>query len=263
MVWPFTGSGTSTPPSKSPDPKQSSSTWTQSLTGPSSQSSVPLAAALDWAPTFASTVIALGVINLYGKYLRRIPSTMFIKPDMYRSRSLYGRVTSVGDGDGLQLYHMPGGRFAGWGWLRKVPTKKVDLKGNTISIRIAGIDAPEAAHFGKPAQPYAFEAQRWLTDYVRNRNVRVRILRSDQYERVIATVFIWRWGILRYDVGLEMLKRGLATTYKAKTGVEFGGRETLYKAAEAKAKTAKVGIWSLKNFESPREYKDRYSLRKK
>lgn len=90
------------------------------------------------------------------------------------------------------------------------------------------------------------------------RNVRAYILRSDQYDRVIATVYCWRWGIRR-DIGLEMLKRGLATTYEAKTGVEFGGREAVYKAAEAEAKAAKRGIWSLERFESPREYKDRHN----
>lgn len=54
-----------------------------------------------------------------------------------------------------------------------------------------------------------------------------------------------------------MLKRGLATTYEAKSGVEFGGREKAYKAAEAKAKAKKVGMWSMKasEFESPRAYK--------
>jgi endonuclease YncB( thermonuclease family) len=56
-----------------------------------------------------------------------------------------------------------------------------------------------------------------------------------------------------------MLKRGLATTYEAKSGVEWGGREELYKAAEAKAKAKKLGIWGTKPalFESPRAYKSR------
>lgn len=54
-----------------------------------------------------------------------------------------------------------------------------------------------------------------------------------------------------------MLKRGLATTYEAKSGAEFGGKEKAYMAAEAKAKTKRVGMWSQKasEFESPRAYK--------
>ena len=90
--------------------------------------------------------------------------------------------------------------------------------------------------------------------------MRARIYRRDQYDRVVATVFVWRF-LVRRDVGLEMLKRGLATTYEAKTGVEFGGFEAKYKAAEAEAKARKLGIWSgkRKRFESPRDYKSRMS----
>lgn len=59
---------------------------------------------------------------------------------------------------------------------------------------------------------------------------------------------------------MEMLKLGLATTYEAKTGAEFGGKkmEQVYRTAEARAKAAKLGIWARKvGFESPREYKTR------
>ncbi|KEZ44567.1 hypothetical protein SAPIO_CDS3599 [Scedosporium apiospermum] len=136
-----------------------------------------------------------------------------------------------------------------------------------IPIRLAGIDAPEGAHFGRPAQPFADAALSWLTSSILHRRVRAHIHKRDQYDRVVATVYVRRGGIFSFlfpfflhrDVGLEMLKRGLATTYEAKSGVEFGGREKAYKAAEAKAKAKKVGMWSMKasEFESPRAYKAR------
>lgn len=127
-----------------------------------------------------------------------------------------------------------------------------------IPIRIAGVDAPECAHFGKPAQPYSAEALAWLTSYINGRRVRAKIHRKDQYDRIVATVFTRRWGIKR-DVGLEMLKCGLATTYEAKTGAEFGGLEKKYRAAEAFAKERKLGMWAGKaeSFESPRDFKNR------
>ena len=98
----------------------------------------------------------------------------------------------------------------------------------------------------------------WLRNYILGRHVRARIYRRDQYDRIIATVFVRRFFIRR-DVGFEMLKRGLATTYEAKTGSEFGGLELKYKAAEAQAKNWRRGIWSgrAKDFESPRDYKTR------
>lgn len=76
-------------------------------------------------------------------------------------------------------------------------------------------------------------------------------------------------------MGLEMLKAGLATVYEAKTGSEFGTSEEQYRAAEAKAKAQKVGMWakptlrqrlgggSAKAQESPREYKARHAAAEK
>ena len=67
--------------------------------------------------------------------------------------------------------------------------------------------------------------------------------------------------LLRKDVGLEMIKRGLATTYEAKSGAEFGGMKEVYEKAEAKAKRKRLGIWSGKasEFESPRQYKTKWA----
>lgn len=70
-------------------------------------------------------------------------------------------------------------------------------------------------------------------------------------------------------MGLEMLKRGLATVYEAKYGSEFGEFEQKYRDAEADAKARKLGMWatpgiierlmggSEKPLESPRAYKKR------
>lgn len=98
----------------------------------------------------------------------------------------------------------------------------------------------------------------------------MHIYRRDQYDRIVAQVYVRRWFVRR-DVGLEMLKLGLATVYEAKTGAEFGNAEKEYRAAEEKAKESKVGMWtkpsliqrlggaSAKTSESPREYKNRHT----
>lgn len=56
-----------------------------------------------------------------------------------------------------------------------------------------------------------------------------------------------------------MLKSGYATVYEAKTGSEFGNDEAKYRKMESWAKAKKKGMWagSLKNYESPRDYKTR------
>ncbi len=111
-----------------------------------------------------------------------------------------------------------------------------------IPIRLAGIDAPEGAHFGRPAQPFSTDALTWLSNYILGKRVHAKVYRRDQYDRIVATVHV-RQFLFRRDVSLEMLKMGLATTYEAKSGAEFGGREEKYKAAEAVAKARKLGIW--------------------
>ncbi|KAI9845798.1 MAG: putative endonuclease lcl3 [Sclerophora amabilis] len=211
-------------------------------------------------PTVLLTATTLFTIHIYRSYLRRIPGSANIQPGFFRRRSLFGRVTSVGDGDNFRLFHTPGGRITGWGWLpgRKVPETRDGLKDRTISVRLAGVDAPELAHFGRPAQPYSSEALNWLRDYILHRRVRAYIYKRDQYDRVVSTVYVRR-GLLRRDVGLQMLKEGLATVYEAKTGAEFGRVEARYRRAEWWAKTKRKGMWGGKksDFESPRDFKTR------
>ena len=242
-----------------------------------------LQTAKEWGYITAGGAIGAGAFYIYYNYFRRIPSASYIRPSFFRKRSLFGRVTRVGDGDGFHLFHTPGGKFVGWGWLRKVPENRKKLKERTvcgkiyaktglqnmlaneiqrrqISVRLAGVDAPEASHFGRPAQPFSAEAMKWLTDYILNRDVRAYIYKRDQYNRTVATVYVRRW-LIRRNVGLEMVKRGLATVYEAKSGSEFGGIQADYEKAEALAKRKKRGMWSGKDseFESPRDYKSRYS----
>ena len=100
--------------------------------------------ATDWAhytdprnliPTLLLTTTILASVRLYRSYLRRIPEATYIRPKFFRKRSLFGTVTRVGDADNFHLYHTPGGRLAGWGWMpgRKIPDKKA-LKGNTVRV---------------------------------------------------------------------------------------------------------------------------------
>ena len=211
-------------------------------------------------PVLLLTSTCIGSYAFYRSYLRRIPQAALIEETFWRKRSLFGTVTRVGDGDNFHLFHTPGGRLAGWEWLpwRKVPEKGKSLKLRTIHVRLAGVDAPELAHFGRPSQPYGQEAVDWLSKYILRRRVRAYIYKRDQYDRAVATVYV-RKGLLRRDVGLQMLKCGLATVYEAKSGAEFGVLENKYRKAEKWAKFRRKGMWTGKkgDFESPRDYKIR------
>lgn len=85
-----------------------------------------------WIHSILLTATGIASIHFYRSYLRRLPGTLHIEPARFRKRSLFGKVTSVGDGDNFHLFHTPGGRLAGWGWARKVPTSRLELKGRTV-----------------------------------------------------------------------------------------------------------------------------------
>lgn len=115
---------------------------------------------------------------------------------------------------------------------------------------------------------YSQEALKWLTNFLMHRRVLVHIYREDQYKRVVATVYVRRWLFFQQDVGLQMLRDGMATVYDAKTGVEFGGNELEgeYRDAEARARKLRKGLWKDERtwwgkekagWETPREYKTR------
>lgn len=117
------------PPATSESVKKRAVSWNESL---NATDWAHFAEPRNWVPTLLVTATALGALQFYRSYLRRIPGTNYITPGFFRKRSLLGRVTSVGDGDNFHLFHTPGGRLAGWGWLRKIPKDRKEVRGRTV-----------------------------------------------------------------------------------------------------------------------------------
>ncbi|CCG84338.1 protein of unknown function [Taphrina deformans PYCC 5710] len=213
-------------------------------------------------PVAALTAGCLLSYHLYARNLRRYATIDHLPAAIYNRKSqrgLLGHVTSVGDGDNFRFFHTPGGRLAGWGWIRPIPTDKKALRNQTIHVRIAGVDAPELAHFGKPAQPYGQEALDWLRSYLIGRRVRILIHSRDRFDRVVANPKIrtWPYKWRSRDVGVEQVKSGLATVFR-QGGAEYGGLKQVMESAEAAAKKRKLGMWARgKSLETPAEYKRR------
>ncbi|KAI5992417.1 hypothetical protein EDD15DRAFT_2168046 [Pisolithus albus] len=228
--------------------------------------------------------IATGTCGVFvwNRWLRRIRTADWVTPDILtRRRWVKGIVTSVGDADNFRLYHTPG---IGWGLFRTVPTRAKDLKDQTIHVRIAGVDAPEGGHFGRPSQPHAEESLVWLKNRLEGRLVYCQLIRKDQYGRVVAVPLVSRPFLSSFlgkrwasPLALEMLRAGAVTTYK-QAGAEYGpwGRETFLRI-EAKARltsslviadlcfsnsrTTRRGMWKYGCVgETPAEYKRRYTL---
>ncbi|ODV72515.1 Lcl3p [Cyberlindnera jadinii NRRL Y-1542] len=200
-----------------------------------------------------STVI--GSMKLYKKF-QPIRSIHSIPKAYFHNKTLYGYVTRVGDGDNFHFYHTPGGRWLGWGTKYR-PLPKKHYRGiGTLPIRLCGIDAPERSHFGKPAQLFSDEALMWLKLKLLHKNVRMKPLCIDQYERVVGHVQVREWLIWR-DVGRQMLRTGLCSVYEG-SQVEFDGMERVYRQEEKESKRKKRGMWSVKTL-TPREYKRIYN----
>ncbi|KAF7327493.1 TNase-like domain-containing protein [Mycena kentingensis (nom. inval.)] len=201
---------------------------------------------------------------VYRRYWRRIANADWITPDI-QGRWLKGHVCSVGDSDNFRFYHQPG-----FGWnlplkFRTVPSTAKALKDKTIHIRIAGVDAPESAHFGRPGQPYAEEALAFLRDAVLGKTVYCQMLRRDQYGRVVAVVTLpprLLPGSLVYGkcLSLEMLKAGWVTVYE-QVNAEYGkwGKDEFLRV-ENEAKARRRGMWQKgTRIETPAEFKRRHA----
>lgn len=125
--------------------------WSSSSTerdGKTSVSSSDFPTATDWShyrdprniiPVVVLTGSAFVLSTFYRSYLKRIPQAINIGPKFWRKRSLFGKVTSVGDADNFRLFHTPGGRLAGWELLpwRRVPGTAKELKDKTVRDRSA------------------------------------------------------------------------------------------------------------------------------
>ncbi|GAA5803820.1 hypothetical protein HPULCUR_009305 [Helicostylum pulchrum] len=208
-----------------------------------------------WRPLAIGLVVGIPTVYILSKYIigKRFKTAAHIQPEVFeRRQKIYGKVVAVGDSDNFRLYHTPG---FGWGWLRSIPKTRKELQNQTISIRIAGVDAPEGAHFGMPSQPYSAEAKTFLTNLVLNKRVQVELLSRDQYSRVIGMAYVRKPPFfLKKNVSVEMVKAGLASIYVAK-GAEYSGLFDKLRKYEATAKSRKKGIWSLKKYVSPGDHK--------
>jgi endonuclease YncB( thermonuclease family) len=98
-----------------------------------------------------------------------------------------GTVTKVADGDTFTL---------------KTKTK-------TVQVRLAQIDAPEIAHFGKPAQPFGKDAADALREMIKGEKVSVEVQSVDQYGRTVGNV---KMG--KDNINAIMVQDGLAWVYR-------------------------------------------------
>jgi endonuclease YncB( thermonuclease family) len=96
-----------------------------------------------------------------------------------------------------------------------------------LTIRLAGIDAPEKA------QPFGRRSKQHLSDLCFGRRAEIITQTLDRYGRTVATV---RCG--DQDANLAMVSQGLAWVYRRYS------REPSLISAEARAQELRLGLWS-------------------
>lgn len=82
----------------------------------------------------------------------------------------------------------------------------VILHGTSQRIRLANVDAPEMSHgYGKPGQPFAVQAMKWMQRAVEGKDVSMRCPDEDRYGRRVCVLLL-----NGEDVNKELVRRGLA-----------------------------------------------------
>lgn len=129
---------------------------------------------------------------------------------------IIGRVVSVADGDTFTML---------------VEQKKV-------KVRLHGIDCPEKG------QDYANVARDFLASQIVGKMVDIKVMRTDQYRRTVAIVFIGN-----VNVNEALLKNGLAWQFRQYDHhIEWAILET-------QARASKLNIWSMPNPVPPWEWR--------
>jgi len=129
--------------------------------------------------------------------------------------------------------------------------------GDTIStrkhrIRLAAIDACEVDQTGFRREvewPCGKAARSFMRSIADGKHVECRVIDMDQYRRLVAQCF--ESG---RDVGLAIVAAGLAETLFRYLPKQHRMELKEYVAAEQRAKTAGLGIWSAE-IEKPSEYR--------
>jgi len=154
-------------------------------------------------------------------------------------RTVTGTVTKVSDGDTIHL------------------TTPEQTK---LRVRLYGIDAPETpkinqrtGHINKPGQPYGDESWRALEGKIMGKQVRLDIIDIDRYKRMVGMIWLGN-----RNINLEMVNEGYAEAYVEYLKEPY---RLQFITAEQEAKSAKRGIWSLPEYERPKDFRKRLKVR--
>lgn len=154
-------------------------------------------------------------------------------------RTVTGTVTKISDGDTIHLI---------------TPEQTI------LKVRLYGIDAPETpkinhrtGKINKPGQPYGEESWNVLESKIMGKQIRLDILDIDKYRRMVGMIYLDN-----RNINLEMIREGFAEAFVEYLKPPY---RVQFLEAEREAKSARRGVWSLPDYERPREFRKRLKVR--
>ena len=167
------------------------------------------------------------------------PPLMVSSSQAARIRTVTGTVTKVSDGDTIQV---------------------TTAEQTILRVSLYGIDAPETRKINQrtgraniPGQPYGEESRKALEGKIIGRQIRMDITDIDQYKRMVGIIWIGT-----RNINLEMLQEGYAEVYVVYLKEPYRRQ---FLQAQREAKSATRGIWSLRIYERPRDFRKRFKMR--
>jgi micrococcal nuclease len=123
------------------------------------------------------------------------------------------------------------------------------LSGEIKKIRFYGVDTPESEWQGRwPEQPYSNEAKTFVTKYLLNKEVKVRLTGDVTYSREVGEVFY-----RDVSASKELVRKGLAWWNS-----KYAAGDAALKRLENIARKQKYGLWQDANPTPPWEWRRRY-----
>jgi endonuclease YncB( thermonuclease family) len=141
------------------------------------------------------------------------------------AEQLSGVVRRISDGDTINL---------------------MDERQQTVTVRLAGIDAPEKA------QDFGWQAKRELTELCLNQSVEAVVRTTDRYGRTVARV-----RCANIDVAGRLLQQGLAWHYTRFAKSQPADEAEADRQAQELAKRAEIGVWSMPTPIAPWDWRAR------
>lgn len=120
-------------------------------------------------------------------------------------------------------------------------TLKININGREETIRVIGINTPETVDPRKPVECFGKEASDKAKEILTGKNVTLEIDNSqdniDKYGRLLRYITLSD----RSDYGKYMIENGYAYEYTYEIPYQ---KQSVYKSAQAEAKSEQVGLWS-------------------